>query len=190
MLALATLAAPAGASTVSKTGSTIVYNAGLLEANNLTVSRQGANYGFAESGGVTVRGLCETATSGPSAQCGAAGVTEIQIFLQDNVDSLRIDNSIAAAGQPRILAEGGSGNDTLVGGGGPESLCGGPGNDMLDGGGGDDRLDYPCSDAQDQTPGIDRLIGGGGDDQLNGGPARVPQEADTLIGGDGTDTAD
>jgi Ca2+-binding RTX toxin-like protein len=191
MLALATVAAPAGASTVSKTGSTIVYNAGLLEANNLTVSRQGANYGFAESGGVTVRGLCETATTGPSAQCGAAGVAEIQIFLQDNVDSLTIDSSVAAAAQPRIVAEGGPGNDTLAGGGGPESLCGGPGNDTLNGGGGNDLLDFACVDPQeDQTPGSDTLNGGDGDDQLNGGPARAPQEPDVLIGGGGTDTAD
>jgi Ca2+-binding RTX toxin-like protein len=188
---MATLVAPAGASTLSKTGSTIVYNAGLLEANNLTVSRQGTNYVFAESGGVDVDGFCEIATSAPSAQCGAAGVAEIQIFLQDNVDSLTIDSSVAAAGQPRIVAEGGPGNDTLAGGGGPESLCGGPGNDTLNGGGGNDRLDFACVDPQeDQTPGSDTLNGGDGDDQLNGGPARAPQEPDVLIGGGGTDTAD
>jgi Ca2+-binding RTX toxin-like protein len=191
VLALATLAAPAGASTVFKTGSTIVYNAALLEANSLTVSRQGTNYVFVESGGASIDGLCETATSAPSAQCGAPGVTEIQILLQDNVDSLGIDNSVAAAGQPRILAEGGPGNDNLMGGDGPESLCGGPGNDTLNGGGGNDRLDFPCVNPQtDQTPGGDILNGGAGDDQLNGGPPRVPQEADTLSGGDGTDTAD
>jgi Ca2+-binding RTX toxin-like protein len=191
MLGLATLAAPAGASSVSKTGSTIVYNAALLEANDLTVSRQGTNYVFAESGGVTVDGLCEIASSGASALCGAAGVTEIQIFLQDDDDLLTINDSVAAAGQPRIVAEGGDGGDTLTGGDGPESLCGGPGDDTLNGGGGNDRLDFPCVDPQeDQTPGADTLNGGAGDDQLNGGPPRQPQDPDTLIGGDGTDTAD
>jgi Ca2+-binding RTX toxin-like protein len=62
---------------------------------------------------------------------------------------------------------------------------------MLNGGGGDDRLDFEGLDpTQDPTAGIDRLDGGEGNDQLNGGPARVPQEPDILIGGEGTDTAD
>lgn len=191
ILALATLAAPAAASTLTKTGSTIVYNAGSLEANRLTVSHQGTDYVFAESGGVIIDEDCGTGASAPSVLCGDSGVTVIQIFLQDNDDVLTIDNSVAAAGQPTILAEGGSGDDTLNGGNGPESLCGGDDNDRLNGGGGNDRLDFPCTDPQvDQTSGSDTLNGGPGDDQLNGGPERSPEEADTLIGGDGVDTAD
>jgi Ca2+-binding RTX toxin-like protein len=191
ILALAALATPAGASTLSASGSTLVYNAGLLEVNDLTVSRQGSSYVFAEGGGVTVDDFCGAPTSSSSGSCDAAGVTEIDIFLQDAGDSLTIDNSVAAGGQPTIVAEGGSGGDTLNGGNGPESLCGGADNDALNGGGGNDRLDFPCTDPQeDQTLGIDTLNGQAGDDQLNGGPERSPEEADTLIGGDGVDTAD
>jgi Ca2+-binding RTX toxin-like protein len=191
-LALVTAATPAAASTVRKVGTTITYTAGDGEANSLEVSLQGSNYVFAEVGGVPVNGRCEVVSPpAPSAVCGAVGVTEIQILLQDNVDALTIDNSVAVAGQPRIVAEGGADADTLVGADGPESLCGGPGDDKLYGRGGNDRLDFPCVDGRtDQTPGGDSLNGGAGDDQLNGGPPRVPQEADTLSGGDGTDTAD
>jgi Ca2+-binding RTX toxin-like protein len=192
IVSLETLAAPAGAASVSVSATGMMrYNAAGGEANELTVSREGANYVFTEGGStpVSING-CGAFGPGPRV-CSATGVTEIQILLQDNPDSLTIDNSIAAAGQPRIVAEGGPGNDTLAGGSGPEALCGGLGNDMLNGGGGDDRLDFACVDPQeDQTPGSDTLNGGDGDDQLNGGPARVPQDADTLIGGGGTDTAD
>ena len=82
--------------------------------------------GSTRAGGFSVLGMCETPSSGPSALCGATGVTEIQIFLHDDDDSVTIDKSVAVAGQPRILAEGGSGMDRLAGGDGPESLCGGP----------------------------------------------------------------
>lgn len=176
---------------MSKTGTTIVYEAAPTEANDLTLSLEGTNYRFTDPGAATVFGLCETPSSGSSALCGATGVTEIVILLGDQVDFLTIDGSVAVAGQPPILAEGGTGNDMLTGGAGPESLCGGPGNDVLNGGGGNDRLDFPCVDPQvDQTPGADELHGGPGDDQLNGGPAGAPLEADKLFGEDGTDTVD
>jgi Ca2+-binding RTX toxin-like protein len=189
--ASATLVATADASSVMKNAGVIVYLAGDGEANSLTVSLQGTNYLFVESSGVDIDGRCETITSGPSAVCGASGVSEIDIFLQDVNDSLTIKDSVAVPGQPRVVAEGGAGNDMLTGGAGPESLCGGPGNDTLNGGGGNDRLDFPCVNPQtDQTPGGDILNGGAGDDQLNGGPAGSPLESDRLFGGDGTDTAD
>jgi Ca2+-binding RTX toxin-like protein len=186
-----TLVATADASSVMKSAGVIVYLAGDGEANGLTVSLQGTNYVFVESSGVDIDGRCETITSAPSAVCGASGVSEIDIFLQDVNDSLTINDSVAVPGQPRIVAEGGTGNDMLTGGAGPESLCGGPGNDVLNGGGGSDRLDFPCVDPQvDQTPGADELHGGPGDDQLNGGPAGAPLESDKFFGGDGTDTVD
>lgn len=189
--ASATLVATADASSVMKSAGVIVYLAGDGEANSLTISLQGTNYVFVESSGVDIDGRCETITSSPNAVCGASGVSEIDIFLQDVNDSLTINDSVAVPGQPRIVAEGGTGNDMLTGGAGPESLCGGPGNDTLNGGGGNDRLDFPCVDPQvDQTLGADELHGGPGDDQLNGGPAGAPLESDKLSGGDGTDTAD
>jgi Ca2+-binding RTX toxin-like protein len=188
---LAMVAASADASSVMKSAGVIVYLASDGEANSLTVSLQGTSYAFVEGSGVDIDGRCETITSGPSALCGSSGVSEIDIFLQDANDSLTINDSVAVAGQQRIVAEGGTGSDMLTGGAGPESLCGGPGNDTLNGGGGSDRLDFPCVDPQvDQTAGADELHGGAGDDQLNGGPAVAPLEADKIYGEGGIDTVD
>jgi Ca2+-binding RTX toxin-like protein len=190
-MALAALAAPAGAAQVSSSGGVITYAAEGGEANNLTISSNGASYIFVDSGAPILLGL-DSCTGNV---CPVAGVFEIRITLIDGGDQLTIGPSVAAAapapGVPRILAEGGPGDDTLTGGDGPESLCGGPGNDILNGGGGNDRLDFPCIDGQtDQSPGGDILNGGAGDDQLNGGPAGAPLESDKFLGGDGTDTVD
>jgi Ca2+-binding RTX toxin-like protein len=196
VLASAVAAAPAGAATVTKDGATITYTAADFEVNNLKVSLQislqGPEYVFQELGSAPVNGRCENMTTGlSSATCGATGVTEIVVLLHDDNDGLTVDGSVAGAGPPLIVAEGGTGMDTLTGSDGPEWLCGGPGNDTLNGGGGNDRLDFPCVNPQeDQTPGADWLSGGPGDDQLNGGPAGAPLEGDKLFGGDGTDTAD
>jgi Ca2+-binding RTX toxin-like protein len=187
-LALATFAGTAGAATLSKDGSAMIYNASGGEANDLTVSWDGTDYVFAESS-LNIVESCEDGAINTTVRCGPAGVTEIRILLQDDNDHLTIANSVAAAGSRRILAEGGDGTDTLSGGAAPESLCGGPGNDTLNGGGGNDRLDFPCVDPQeDQTAGGDTLNGDAGDDQLNGGPGSA-LAGDNLFGGSGTDTA-
>lgn len=209
---LATLPAPAVAATVSAepvagTGVRIKYEAEIRELNDLTVtiSSDGSHYVFVDSGRqgsnpvrVNSDGACEgtvTDLDPDRAQCPVGNVSEIQILLYDNIDHLTIAPSVhdfaPASGEPRIEVDGGRGDDILTGGVGAESLTGGPGEDMLNGGGGDDRLDFEGLDpTQDPTAGIDRLDGGEGNDQLNGGPARVPQEPDILIGGEGTDTAD
>jgi Ca2+-binding RTX toxin-like protein len=197
--ALAVLPARAGAATVlaegipTTGGFLITYVAEDNEGNVLTISKSGTAYVFRDTGSASVVGMdgCSTGGDPQQATCTVTPVDEIRVLLYDGADHLTIDKSVAAPGQPRIVAEGGPGNDTLAGGDGPESLCGGPGNDTLNGGGGNDRLDFPCVNPQtDQTPGGDILNGGAGDDQLNGGPAGVPLESDKLLGGDGTDTVD
>src|SRR6266545_5134530 len=126
---LATFPQAARASLVSFIApGTIRYAADAGETNVLTVSREGTTYVFEETGlsPVVIDGRCGAATSGQRAECDATGVTEIRILLYDGDDHLTIDGSVAVAAQPRILAEGGDGMDTLTGGDGPESLCGGP----------------------------------------------------------------
>jgi Ca2+-binding RTX toxin-like protein len=85
---------------------------------------------------------------------------------------------------------GGAGVDTIDGGAGNDQLQGGEDDDKLRGGAGNDRLDFKFFGDESDESGDDLLDGGPGDDVLNGGPARTQQDPDTLIGGDGTDTAD
>jgi Ca2+-binding RTX toxin-like protein len=199
---------PATAAGVVRDGTTITYSAEGGEANKLTISFSDGHYLFEEAvdangDGVFVSGTgtdpttrCTGVVGDPhGAQCPADGVDRLQISLDDGNDELTIADSASpvapAPGTPRIVADGGLGDDVLIGGAGPESLTGGPGNDRLEGRGGDDRLDFEGLDpTEDPAAGVDILNGGEGDDQLNGGAPRVPQEGNTLIGGPGTDTAD
>jgi hypothetical protein len=64
--------------------------------------------------------------------------------------------------QPRIIADGGAGNDTIYGSTNADDIDGGPGDDMLYG------LDD--EDDLDGEDGADLLVGGAGDDGLTGGP--------------------
>jgi Ca2+-binding RTX toxin-like protein len=148
----------------------------------LTVSKEGSNYVFLDSGARLVAGVfpCQDNVNDPTphtprAQCPDNGVEVIQIFLNNGNDQLKIEDTASkpgpAPGTPRIVAMGGDGMDSLLGGAGPERLEGGPGDDMpFDGGG-----DLPWV-------GVD---GGGGDDELIGGTGK-----DLLRGGEGNDRLD
>jgi hypothetical protein len=64
--------------------------------------------------------------------------------------------------QPRILADGGAGNDTIYGSTNPDDIKGGSGDDRLYGLDDEDNIDG--------GDGADLLVGGAGDDALTGGP--------------------
>jgi hypothetical protein len=64
--------------------------------------------------------------------------------------------------QPRIIADGGAGNDTIFGSTNPDDIKGGAGDDSLYGLDDEDNLDG--------GEGADLLVGGAGDDGLIGGP--------------------
>jgi len=64
--------------------------------------------------------------------------------------------------QPRIVADGGDGNDTIYGSTNPDDIKGGSGDDMLYGLDDEDNIDG--------GDGADLLVGGAGDDGLVGGP--------------------
>jgi hypothetical protein len=96
--------------------------------------------------------------------CGAPSRTEA------NPVTLRVelgggDDTFVAAPwddvQPRILADGGNGDDTIYGSTNPDGIDGGDGNDKLFG------LDD--SDDVDGGDGTDLIVGGAGDDGLVGG---------------------
>ena len=199
---LMTAAAPARAAQVSSSDGVISYDAQPGEENHLVVtvvvSPTGTTYGFQDSATVSAGTGCA------DGQCPVDGVRVIQIWLEDGNDTLEVRNEASPPGPAGTLgslrAMGGDGGDSLAGGPGPEALTGGPGNDTVSGGGGADRLDFPLIDLRPTVPpsptllqqatGADTLDGGPGDDLLNGGPAGAGQEPDTLIGSEGTDTAD
>jgi hypothetical protein len=113
-------------------------------------------------------------------------------FLADQDDTLRFSSRFEVL---RLLADGGSGDDTLVADRANDFLDGGSGADTLLGGGGRDTLtgdryeDWlsPGPDAiQDDDlrggPGHDALYGGAGDDRLSGGSGNDGLAGDPLRG--------
>ncbi|MCU0883704.1 MAG: hypothetical protein MUC44_01960, partial [Beijerinckiaceae bacterium] len=96
------------------------------------------------------------------------------------------------SGMNYVIADLGSGHDTLVGSAQDDTISGYDGNDSLSGGGGnDDIFGVAGSDWIDAGAGNDNvegfsdndtLIGGLGDDEMDGG-----RGADSLTGGDGRD---
>lgn len=112
---------------------------------------------------------------------------------EDTLDEVLYFNGSSASGAFTVL--GGAGADQMSGGSGADSLDGGAGNDLILGAAGDDKLLG--------NDGADTLISGTGNDSINGGAgndriilgdstgtatAGYMDNADTLNGGDGTDT--
>ncbi|HYH18116.1 MAG TPA: Ig-like domain-containing protein, partial [Azospirillum sp.] len=79
---------------------------------------------------------------------------------------------------------GGSGNDLIYGGAGNDNLGGQAGNDTIFGGDGDDQITPDVSSAA----GVDYIDGGNGNDSIGIDPIGINGQADTIIGGAGTDT--
>ncbi len=119
------------------------------------------------------------------------------------------DDSLVG-GEGNDLLLGYSGTDALAGGTGNDELGGGSDDDLLDGGEGDDALGltFQVDGVVTSDEGNDLMYGGAGNDTLNGGPGAtlavvgglnllpppLPRSSaqngrDSLIGGDGTDTA-
>jgi hypothetical protein len=110
-------------------------------------------------------------------------------------------NDVVTGGDSGDVVEGGNGDDTVDGGPGDDVIDGGPGNDHLIGGPGRDDADYfnekasirvdlaagteSSADGNDTLTGLENVDAGAGDDVLLG-----DGNANTLNGGDGTDTAD
>jgi Ca2+-binding RTX toxin-like protein len=112
--------------------------------------------------------------------------TELSVVLGNKNDKVYNKTGVL------MVAEGGSGNDTLSGGSHRDRLFGGSGNDKLYGGAGIDAIDGESgndyivggrgNDWLDGDVGADTIRGGYGNDAIAGGPG-----ADTLIGQAGND---
>ena len=189
------------AANVSLSSGTLIYGAAAAEANNLTVSRVGANFVFVDTGApITPGGGCAAITAN-SASCAAAPVTTFSISVADLADQVVIDDSVTAV-QVNISGSGGAdqltggentadtivgddfggapANDILSGRGGDDRMIGGDGNDTIDGGAGNEFFDG--------DPGNDTINGGPGFDRLGSGS--TADGADTFNGGTETDSVD
>ncbi len=102
----------------------------------------------------------------------------VQIVHADTNDGLsiaglagndRINASGLQANAPKLAADGGTGNDTVLGGPGADRLTGGDGNDLVDGHGGADTIDLGSGDDRlvwDPGDGSDAVQGGTGHDVM------------------------
>src|SRR3954454_19050637 len=131
-------AAPSAWADVHVEGSTLVYNAGAGEINNVTVSPSDGAYLVHDSGVAAVPVGAGCAAAGTDATCPSPGINRIQINTADQDDTVSIDPSITI---PATLF-GREGNDVLSGGGGNDTLIGYAGDDTLIGNGGADLADY------------------------------------------------
>jgi hemolysin type calcium-binding protein len=156
-LALGAAADPSLASTLTKSGTTLVYTAAPGEINDVSISAGGGTYSVLNRGSDTLTidpslGDCESS-------CPAPDITAVSVDLGDGNDKY------TGGGTASHTINGGDGDDTIFsahatmhGGPGNDLLRGGVGPNVLDGGPGDDRLDPFPDDTIDCS--------GGGNDQM------------------------
>jgi Ca2+-binding RTX toxin-like protein len=162
-VAFGVMADPALASTLTKSGTTLVYSAAPGETNDASISVSGGTYDVLNRGDDTLTidpslGDCQNS-------CPAPDITAVSVDLGDGNDKYTGggtapqtinggdgDDTIFAA---HATMHGGPGNDLLRGGLGPNVLDGGPGDDQLDpfpddtidcSGGGNDVMLEPATD--------------------------------------------
>ena len=207
----AAAASPAGATTVSRSGSVLTVTGGAT-ANVIEVGFRKGN-GFL--GTWLVTDSAAPLAAGPGCTAGGTQVSCPGDGLSDRVsiDAGDGDDRVTYTfGLPSTVV-GGAGADTLSGGFGPDTMNGGVGADQITGGAGNDTIrgsgendtldggpgnDDITGEGLDDTitggPGSDTLSGEKGNDNIRGGPGddgmTGASGSDTLIGDDGSDSAD
>jgi hypothetical protein len=151
------------ASTLSKSGTTLVYTAAPGEANDVSISVAGGTYDVLNRGSDTL--TLDPSVGACQSSCDASGITAVSGDLGDGDDKYTGSGAVPQTinggdGDDTIFAahatmHGGPGNDLLRGGVGPNVLDGGPGDDQLDpfpddtidcSGGGNDVMLQPATD--------------------------------------------
>ena len=183
---LAMGAAAAQASSVSVSGTTVVYVAAVGEANVLAFATVGNDVVIDDSVAITPGVGCVQGADSTIATCTGTGLSRIDADSGDMDDTVSVSGAISItlrAGSGDDTVSGSDGNDSLHGEAGTDAINGRDGGDLIDGGSGDDVLR-----GQD---GDDVLLGGTGDDQLEGDDGIDSLDggagADTLNGGNGSD---
>ena len=156
-VAVAAAADDALASTLSKSGTTLVYTAAPGESNDVSISAGGGTYSVLNRGSDTLTldpsvGDCESS-------CPAPEITAVSVDLGDGNDKY------TGGGTASHTINGGDGDDTIFSA--HATMHGGPGNDLLrsgvgpnvlDGGPGDDRLDPFPDDTIDCSGGGNDVV--------------------------------
>ena len=186
------LPASAGAAVVTVSGGdTLDVNAGAGQVNLVTIARSGGNYIVTDTGTPPVAVL-PCAPAGPAISCPAAGITEIEVELDNLNDSATLSPTVVGSFNLDAELEGEAGTDTLNGGANIETdLEGGDDGDFLNAGGEGDFINGGGgSDVMTGGEGDDQFIGGAGDDQATGGEGEDnfssdndPDGADSFVGG-------
>ncbi len=196
----------ADASTVSVSGTTIVYtgaDAPSIEANAVTVAPSGApnSYQVSDPGAtITASSPC-VGGGGPgvSVTCSIAGLSAVNLSLAGGNDSA--DTSALAASVVTTISAGNGNDGPLIGGLGPDIFGGGTGIDGVSyaavgatnivadpDGNGDDGRDTNADGIADENDNIgtdiENLTGANGSDRLTGSNS----SDNLLVGGGGNDT--
>ncbi len=176
----------AHASTVSVSGTTVLYVASSGESNVLTFSTIGNDVIVDDSVTITAGAGCTQGADTTNATCSGTGLSRIDANTDD------LDDTVSVSGAISLTLFAGPGDDTITGSGGNDALYGEAGIDTINGGDGGDLIDGGADgDVLRGQDGDDTMSGGAGDDQLEGddGVDRLDggPGADTLNGGNGSD---
>ncbi|MDI6102827.1 calcium-binding protein [Actinoplanes sp. NEAU-A12] len=168
----------AGAGLAKVVGSkTVSFQALMGKANGVTVTISGKTVTLTDKVAIKAGKGCKS-VSAKKVRCKTSAKTKtLRIALGDKNDWVRNKTNV------HMVADGGSGNDTLTGGGAWEYLYGGTGKDKIYGNGGNDEIVGGSA--------IDLLRGGAGNDKIFGdsGNDKIYGDAgqDKLYGDSGAD---
>jgi Ca2+-binding RTX toxin-like protein len=168
--------------------STVQFNALLGKSNGLVITISGRTVTLNDKVAIKAGKGCKAVKGDKTkVKCKTSKkTTKISVALGDKNDSVSNKTSVY------MLADGGSGNDTLTGGAGRDQLQGSAGNDKLYGKAGNDTIfggsgnDYigggVGNDHIEASSGVDKVFGDAGVDTIFGGSGK-----DRLVGGVGND---
>ncbi|WP_189331891.1 calcium-binding protein [Actinoplanes ianthinogenes] len=170
-------AATAGLARVS--GTTVKFNALMTKSNSLVITVSGRTVTLNDKVAIKAGKGCKAVKGDKTkVKCTTSSKPKkLVIALGDKNDKVVNKTGIY------MLADGGSGNDTLYGGSGADQLQGASGNDKLYGRGGNDNLfGQSGNDLLVGLTGNDKLYGGTGSDKMYGNTG-----TDQILGDSGND---
>ncbi|WP_229067557.1 calcium-binding protein [Actinoplanes sp. DH11] len=159
LLSTSLLSAPAQAAATGEarvSGRTVLYVAAKGKQNKVVVTRSGNTITVDDKVAVKAGKGCKKVKGDKTkVRCTPKKApTRVDVYTADRADSIVNRSGVA------LIADGGSGNDSITGGPRGDYLTGGSGNDKMQGAGGSDNLSG--------SSGNDRLYGGAGSDYLYG----------------------
>ncbi|GAA4952617.1 calcium-binding protein [Actinoplanes utahensis] len=151
--------------------STIQFKAATGKANRIVVTNGPSHHYITIDDTFPIKPgkFCKQATGDKTkVHC---GLSENNRFIE--IATYDRDDTVTNRTTSKLVAHGGTGNDTITGGARGEVLYGNDGDDRIYGNGGDDHiLGGNGGDVLHGGAGNDRLIGGNGKDEMYGGAGR------------------